>query len=107
MVTGHLCRGEAVQRESPERLPGRGPEIGLDDRQQPLEDVMIMVPLLLAGQVAGRCFQSVEKSDGRVEPDGRPPGSSAVPRPLDLDPNGHYTGRIARLPRCVTAGEKT
>ena len=44
----------------------------LDDRKQPLEDVMVVVPVPLAGQLAVRGLQSVEESDGRVESDGWP-----------------------------------
>ena len=57
----------------------------LDDRQQPLEDVMVVVPVPLAGQLAVRGLQSVEESDGRVEPDGRPASPAPVVAPGLVD----------------------
>ena len=78
----HAGRRVAIQRESPERFPGRRMEIDLDDRQQSIEDVTVVVPVALAV----RGFQPIEEADGRY-PSPSPivdrtsaPGSSAVPR---------------------------
>ncbi len=75
---GHSRRRKAIKREPAERLPGRRVEIGLNDREQPREDVPVVALVPLPGQLAVRRFQPVEEPIGRVQPVSRSPASPPV-----------------------------
>jgi hypothetical protein len=66
-ILGHLSGRLAIDPEPAERLPGGRVEVGLHDGQQLLDDVLVMIPVPFAGEVAVRVGQPVEKPIRRVE----------------------------------------
>ena len=57
---GHGPGRHPVDDLPPECLPGGRLELGLDQLQQALQDVLVVLPIPAAAQVAGRVFQLVE-----------------------------------------------
>lgn len=80
---GHLRRRNAIEREPAECLPGCGAEIRLDHRQELLDDVLVMLAVPFAGEVAVRVSQSVQKPLCRIEPDDKSPLPSISAHPVD------------------------
>ncbi len=69
---GHAPGRNAIDSEPAERLPGRGREVGLHDRQQFLNDMFVVIPVPLAGEIVIRVGKPFEKPIGRIAPDGGP-----------------------------------
>ena len=70
---GHPRGRHALDAEPPECGPGRRAEVAFNDRQQSLNDVIVVIAVPLESEFVVRIGESLEESFRRIKPNRRPP----------------------------------
>ena len=102
----------ALQHYRPERPPGRFPELRLDQRQQPADDVGVVLPVPDPAQLAGRVaelVQPVEEVGVAAGPRPVLPGPDELLHPVNGDgpqPGPEGSPAAPLEPPCGTTDQK-